>query len=68
MVIGVVRSLYAGIAWGSTGYCAEVRCGKWSCLYKGIGVSVVVVGVDRNVREICLKVSVICMEVSVGIA
>ena len=53
---------------GSAGYHVEVRHGKWSCLYKGIGVSVVVVGVDRNVREICLKISVICVQVSVGIA
>ena len=52
----------------SMGYCAGARCVRWSCPYEGLGVSVVVVGVGRNVEERCLGVSVIWLQVSAGSA
>src|ERR1700723_360060 len=52
----------------SAGYRAGAHCIRWSCLYEGLGVSVVVVGVGRNVEERCLGVSVIWLWVSVGVA
>ena len=52
----------------SAGYCVGACCVRWSCPYEGLGVSVVVVGVGRNVEERCLGVSVIRLRVSVGVA
>ena len=52
----------------SVGCCAGACCIRWLCLYEGLGVSVVVVGVGRNVEERCLGVSVIWLRVSAGVA
>ena len=52
----------------SVGYCAGARCVRWSCPYEGLRVSVVVVGVGRNVEERCLGVSVIWLQVPMGVA
>src|ERR1700723_854083 len=52
----------------SMGYHAGALCIRWSCPYEELGVSVVVVGVGRNVEERCLGVSVIWLRVSTSVA